>query len=138
MVWSYTAYLLWKFSEVRGKEIEDNKKIVKFSDFAQFVFDILGRECMLFLHDGEKDLYEDVEYLRDIGAIRNISIEPESKEYIIEIDENLKEIAEVVERFLNNQKKKGLISEYYNRLKKAINCLSSNNSYFASSMEVST
>ena len=126
MSWSYTAYILWKYSEKVQNET------VNFHDFSKFIFAELGRKWKLFLHDGDRDLYADLEYLKKIGAI-DIDIEKtdEGQTIIIKIKkDNLKRIGEAVEKFVDvTSKRVGLISECRRRIDRAIEDMREQNLY---------
>jgi len=112
MVWTYTAYILWKYAEEvkRGTELS-------FDDFVDFVFVDLGRKHRLFLHDGREDLYLDLKYLEDLGAIE---IENDSNEKIkITNRDELRRIASIVEDFPRRGKVE-LLREYLYRIDDAI------------------
>jgi len=64
-LWTYTTYILSKYFE-KHPEKEDE---LAFSDFADFVFNVLWRKNQLIFHDGMQDLYLDLKYLKKLEII---------------------------------------------------------------------
>jgi len=64
-LWTYTAYILWKFFE----ENPEKKYEVEFGDFADLIFNLMWQEENLVFHDGKLDLYNDIQYLHQLGVL---------------------------------------------------------------------
>ncbi len=112
-MWNYTAYMLWKYSEIVGESFN-------LRDFVNFVFVEVGRKQRIFFHDGERDLYGDLEYLKDLGAI---TLKSEGNTVTIRVKKDvLSRIAKEVEEF-PKRVKSDVLKDYINRINRALSDL---------------
>ncbi|NVM55953.1 MAG: hypothetical protein HWN66_19805 [Candidatus Helarchaeota archaeon] len=64
-MWTYTSYILSKVCEKDASKCEE----FKFTDLSEFIFNILYRKHRVIFHDGEKDLYNDLYYLKELDIL---------------------------------------------------------------------
>jgi hypothetical protein len=114
-LWTYTTYILWKYFEKHPE-----KKRLKFNELATLMFDKLFREKKVVFHDGIKDLYDDLIYLKGLGVLDFEETEGFEKiEITIKDEEKLNEIAKVVKNspFVE---KIDLLKEYLRRIDEGV------------------
>jgi len=117
MAWNFTAYILWRYAERIGASKE-----IEFRDFLNFVFLELGRKKKVFFHDGKIDLYNDLQYLAELGVIE-LQEKDRIDDSIIRVRDRLKEVAEALVVF-SKRAGIGLMNEYISRIDQAVNELS--------------
>ncbi len=116
-MWTYTAYILEKYCE-KNKCDE-----LLFKEIDNFFFDILWRKEHLSFYENSLGLYEDLDYLRELGIIefdeKDKSIETKIK---IKEKKTLSKIAKMVE---DSSKLTGirLFEEYKKRINSALESL---------------
>lgn len=94
MMWTYTAYILYKYYERKN-----NPTQITFKELVNFIFNILWREFRVAFHDSKKDLFLDLEYLESLKVIKLEKGGEHHDGCIIKIVDptRLKKIADVVE-----------------------------------------
>ena len=106
-MWTFTAYILFKLCESRGRGT------LAFSELHTFMFDVLWKKYKIVLNDSSVELKKEVEYLSELGAV-------EFDGHTIKINKDrLKKIAMVVE---HSQLRDQLLlyREYLSRINQAI------------------
>ena len=106
-MWTFTAYILFKLCESRGRGT------LAFSELHTFMFDVLWKKYKIVLNDSSVELKKEVEYLSELGAV-------EFDGHTIKINKGrLKEIALIVE---HSQLRDQLLlyREYLSRINQAI------------------
>jgi len=118
-MWTYTTYILGKYSEKCEQGSQGNDML--FKDIAGFVFDVLWRKEKLVFHDGDEDLYDDFRYLEKIGIVEIEGADGSFEKTHIKIKdkEKLSKIVKVVEDSANLTGVK-LFDEYTSRINRAI------------------
>jgi len=115
-LWTYTTYILSKYFEIHPEKEDE----LAFSDFADFVFDVLWRKDNLIFHDGVQDLYLDFKYLKKLEIIEFKENDNLEKVKVKIRDKNkISQIVEVVEESATLTGVK-LFSEYLQRINKAV------------------
>ena len=115
-LWTYTTYILSKYLEKKPSK----EAGLKFTEFADFVFNVLWRQDKLIFHDGANDLLLDLKYLKKIGIIEfeeNANVE--KIEVKIKDKAKLKQVAKVVEDSATLTGVE-LLNAYVQRINKAV------------------
>ena len=115
-MWTYTAYILCKYLERHPEKREG----LKFSDFADFIFNELWRKGRVVFHDGAEDLFSDILYLVKLGILE-VERKEKFENSVIKIRniEQLNEVAKVVENSFAVIKF-DLLDEYLKRINMVI------------------
>jgi len=109
-MWTYTAYVLGKMFK--------NYSELTFKDVSGFFLKDIWKEKII-LHEGERELYEDLEYLERLGVLSLSEKEDTEKMIITAKDlEKLNSITKVVER---SEGSGTLLDEYKRRIDRALN-----------------
>ena len=117
-MWTYTSYILGKLCEKAPAKCDN----LPFTELSKFIFDVLWQKEKLIFYDGDKDLYDDLVYLKNIGIIslREEDEQNFDKIYIcVNNKEKLNKIVEIVKNSGNVTGVK-LYDEYIGRIQNAL------------------
>ena len=147
-MWTYLVYSLSKYLDKYPDKIEE----LEFNEFSDFIFEKIGKKKKLLFWDGNNDLLSDFIYAKDLGLVdiygidgiseesdgwggTVISLPTDSKSFFENVKIRIGDMEKIrkVEKIVDNSSYvsgMGLISEYNNRIKQAINSLPETSQYF--------
>lgn len=116
-MWTYTSYIISKVCEKDASKCEG----FSFSYLSNFIFDVLYRDYKVIFHDGEKDLYKDLYYLKELDILEFNGDEEDLEKITLKI-KNIKKlnvIAEIVKES-PHVTKIGLFNDFIEKIDSAV------------------
>ncbi len=115
-MWTYTSYIIAKLCEKQGNSCDS----MTFSSLADFIFNKLYFEKRLIFYDGKKDLFSDIEYLKELQILDFVKNDDIDKiEFSIKDIDKLNRVAKIV-KHSGGITKVNLLNEYVKKIDAAI------------------